>query len=251
MTPPRLHLVVPCFRESGRIGTFLPALCAAMDALGSVRVLVVDDGSGAAEAGRMQALVEGLRRQHACLAPLLALPVNQGKGGAVCAGWAQAEGADWLGFVDADGSCTATEVTRLAALAFAQPAEETAALFASRIKMLGRTVRRLWQRHLLGRVFATLASELLNIPVYDSQCGLKLVPRPAYARIAADLQVRGFAFDVELLTALVDTGCRVREVPIDWHETPGGKVRLLRDSWRMARDVWRIRRRRRNGWPAR
>jgi hypothetical protein len=83
---------------------------------------------------------------------------------------------------------------------------------------------------------------MLDIPVYDSQCGLKLVPRTAFEKIAPALEVKGFAFDVELMTTLLDSGCEVVEVPVDWHETPGGKVRLLRDSWRMALDVWRIRR---------
>ena len=246
-----LHLVVPCYRESVRLPVFLPELCAAVDRIEGARVLVVDDGSGSAEAAAARALVEGLRPRHACLRPLLELPQNVGKGGAVYAGWAAHQGEAWLGFVDADGSCSAAEVARLAALAVADGGAPPAALFASRIKLLGRRVDRLFKRHLLGRVFATLVSELLAIPVYDSQCGLKLVPRAAYEAVAARLRVRGFAFDVELLTALVDTGCRVREVPIDWHETPGGKVRLLRDSWRMACDVWRIRRRRRHGWPLR
>lgn len=242
-----LHLVVPCYRESARLPVFLPDLCAAMDAIGGVRVLVVDDGSGAVEAAAARALVEGLRSRHACLRPLLELPENVGKGGAVHAGWAAHEGETWLGFVDADGSCSAAEVARLAGLAAAE-GEPLPALFASRIKLLGRRVERLLKRHLLGRIFATLVSELLSIPVYDSQCGLKLVPRAAYEAVAARLRVNGFAFDVELLAALIDGGCVVREVPIDWHEVAGGKVRLLRDSWRMARDVRRIRRRRGQGW---
>jgi hypothetical protein len=107
--------------------------------------------------------------------------------------------------------------------------------------MLGRNVDRLFKRHLLGRVFATLVSELLDIPVYDSQCGLKIVPRRAYESVAAKLQIKDFAFDVELMVALLDTGCQIEEVPIDWSEVPGGKVKLFRDSWRMARDVLRIR----------
>ena len=82
---------------------------------------------------------------------------------------------------------------------------------------------------------------MLNIPVYDSQCGLKLVPRTAYERIANRLSIHGFAFDVDLMVALLDSDCRIEEVPIDWHEVPGGKVRLLHDSWVMARNVMHIR----------
>lgn len=242
-----LHLVVPCYRESARLPVFLPELCAALDRIEGASVVVVDDGSGPDEVAAAGALVDGLRPRHACLRPLLELPENAGKGGAVYAGWAAHQGETWLGFVDADGSCSAAEVARLTGLAAAE-AEPRPALFASRVKLLGRRVERLFKRHLLGRVFATLVSELLAIPVYDSQCGLKLVPRAAYEAVAARLRVHGFAFDVELLAALLDTGCPVREVPIDWFEVAGGKVRLLRDSWRMAQDVWRIRERRLQGW---
>jgi dolichyl-phosphate beta-glucosyltransferase len=77
--------------------------------------------------------------------------------------------------------------------------------------------------------------------VYDSQCGLKLIPRTHFEPLVSKLTIHGFAFDVELLAALLDSGCAVHEVPISWHETPGGKVHLLRDSFRMARDVWRVR----------
>jgi len=240
---PSVHLVVPCYRESARIGAFLPELCAEMMKLGAVRVLVVEDGSDAGEAGRMRRIVDDLRAVHPCLLPLKSLPENLGKGGAVYAGWREHGGAEWLAFVDADGACPAVEVARLITMLSA-PCSLRPALFASRIKILGRRVERLLKRHLLGRVYATLVSEILKVPVYDSQCGLKLVPRVAFERIADRLEVRGFAFDVELMVALLDTGCAIQEVPIDWHEVPGGKVSLLRDSWRMARDVWRIRARR-------
>jgi dolichyl-phosphate beta-glucosyltransferase len=161
-----LHLVVPCYRESARLPVFLPELCAALDHIEGARVLVVDDGSGPEEAAAARSLVEGLRPRHACLRPLLELPENVGKGGAVYAGWAAHEGETWLGFVDADGSCSAAEVARLVGLAAAECAP-LPALFASRVKLLGRRVERLFKRHLLGRVFATLVSEMLAIPVAD------------------------------------------------------------------------------------
>jgi hypothetical protein len=82
---------------------------------------------------------------------------------------------------------------------------------------------------------------LLGVAVYDSQCGLKLIPKVAYEAVADRLRIKGFAFDVELMVALLDTGYSIHEIPIDWSEVPGGKVKLFRDSWRMARDVLRIR----------
>jgi dolichyl-phosphate beta-glucosyltransferase len=233
-------LVIPCFRESDRIGAFLPGLCTALSECENVRVLVVEDGGGPSEQARMSALIEGWRTQHANLLPPLMLPENIGKGGAVYAGWREHENAGWLGFVDADGSCPAQEVVRLIKLARMET-NPPRALFASRVKMLGRKIHRQLMRHLLGRIYATLVSELLDIPVYDSQCGLKLVPAAAWQRIKPALTVSGFAFDAELLLALRHSGCDVIEVPTDWHETPGGKIRLVRDAIKMTRDVLAIR----------
>lgn len=246
MTAASIHLVVPCFQESRRIGAFLPDLCARMDALGQVDVLVVEDGSGREEQSRMTGLIEEWRGQFRCLQPPLLLPENIGKGGAVYSGWEQHRGQGWLAFVDADGACPATEVERLIGMVRSQPSPQ-AALFASRVRMLGRDFHRQFSRHVLGRIYADLVAELLHIPVHDSQCGLKLVPRTAYEAVKPLLSIHGFAFDVELLGALWDSRHQVIEVPIDWHEVPGGKIRLMRDSLRMLGDVLAIRRRRRSG----
>ena len=243
MPPATVHLVIPCYQESGRIGPFLAELCEVTRDLGGVTIQVVEDGSDAAEAARMRDIITPLCRIHAHLSLPLFLPKNLGKGGAVYAGWDQAPPVDWLAFVDADGSCSATEVANLIRKARLQPAPLTA-VFASRWDQTSAKVQRQWKRRLIGRIFGTLVSTLLHIPIHDSQCGLKLVPRAAYQRIAPTLRIHGFAFDVELLAALHDSRCEFEETSIAWHETPGGHVHLVRDSIRMARDVLAIRRRR-------
>jgi dolichyl-phosphate beta-glucosyltransferase len=117
------------------------------------------------------------------------------------------------------------------------------ALFAGRFKMLGRRVDRTLRRHLAGRVFATLVSELSHVPIYDSQCGLKILRNAALRTVYPHLSEEGFAFDVELLLLLIKAGMTVEEFPVDWDDVPGSKVSLLRDSWRMARQVISINRR--------
>lgn len=241
-------LVVPCSRESGRIGGFLPGLCEGLESLGGCHVLVVEDGSDADEQRRMNDMVGALQAKHPLLCDLLMLPENIGKGAAVYAGWAHHPGTEWLAFVDADGSIPADEVCRLIKLA-RERGSEHGAIIASRVHMLGKEVRRRFYRHLIGRVYATLVSRLLHIQVYDSQCGCKLVPRRAFETIAPGLKTTGFAFDVELLVKLQDSGCPVWEEPVNWHEVPGGKVRLVRDSILMFRDVMKIRSRRQEQAP--
>ena len=243
MSTNSILLTIPCFNESGRVQPFLEELAATLPE-GSAVIQLVDDGSGPEEQARLLQVTAAVRAEHPNLfAQPLLLEKNRGKGGAVYAGWAAADRQDWLMFADADGSCSAAEILRLInhALSRNQPNK---AWFASRIKMLGRRVDRLLSRHLVGRVYATLVSNLLNVEVYDSQCGLKLVPRGTWEAIRPMLETTGFAFDAELLVALLDTGVAVEEFPIDWHETPGGKVHVMRDSVRMAKELLRMRERR-------
>jgi dolichyl-phosphate beta-glucosyltransferase len=238
-----VHLVIPCFQESSRVGPFIEDLKRVFAVDEGLRILLVDDGSPAEEQKRFLEVVDPLIKDGQLFLPPLILPDNIGKGGAIYAGWATSDTADWLAFVDADGSCSAQETKRLIELARQQ--SEPISIFASRVKMLGHHVERHFKRHLVGRVYATLVSELLNIEVYDSQCGLKVIHGAAYREIAKRLTIEGFAFDVDLLVHLLDAGHKIKEEPIDWHDTPGGKIRLLRDSWRMFRDVLKIRRNRR------
>lgn len=226
----RLILVVPCYNEAERLPHFLPRL---VEALADVdcRIQVVDDGSQSSQVEATEILVDELRSRFAVrLAPLLALPVNQGKGAAIRAGWQTHSGSEWLAFVDADGAIAPLEVRRVIEIALSSPKQ---AYFASRVKMLGRKVDRSLFRHLIGRVFATAASLRLNVPVYDTQCGLKIVPGTLFEDGCAPFKENGFGFDLELMVALLGKGFSVQEVPIDWTHIPGSKIHLVRDSIRI------------------
>lgn len=223
-------IVIPCYKESLRLPRFLPGLVEALKGSGC-KIQVVDDGSPAADREQIDRHVEELRvKSGDTLLPLLALPVNQGKGNAIRAGWNLHPGEEQLAFVDADGAISPLEVGRFVRIAQANP---QTAYFASRVKMLGRTVTRKLARHLYGRVFATFVSVRLSAPVYDSQCGLKTIPGEIFRAHQQRFQENGFAFDVELLLILLKLGVTVEEVPIDWTHIEGSKVRLIRDSFAM------------------
>jgi glycosyltransferase involved in cell wall biosynthesis len=237
-------IVIPCFRESERLPQFLPGLAAALDGH-ACEVQVVDDGSPAAERESTRQLVDRIRAAFpATVLPMLALSSNQGKGAAIRAGWSAHPGHEQLAFVDADGSIAPDEVARFVRMAMTNPAK---ALIASRIKMLGRRIERSHFRHYFGRIFATLVSVRLNLPVYDSQCGLKALPAWVYANHAARFQENGFAVDPELLYVLIKLGVTVEEVPINWTHIKGSKVRPVRDAVAMFLALGRIVRRN-SGW---
>ena len=242
----RTLLVIPSYRDSHRLAPFLRDLVTTLP--GHFSILVSEDGSGDEEVARLKGLVSEVclamtfgENGPALLDPLVHEP-NSGKGGAVLRGWRQGTGYDLFAFADADGAVSAREIIRAEQFmrAVSPPVD---ALFASRVKMMGRTIHRSKVRHYTGRVFATLVSVVGRVPAYDTQCGFKIVTAEAFEKINPFVRSLGFAFDVELLLLLMKTGRRVVEFPVDWRDVPGSKVKLLRDAMRMACEVFRIRRR--------
>jgi len=236
MSSSLVRLVIPAYNEGRRLPNCLPRLCEALSkAPLHWQITVVDDGSREEDSRKMQECVRLCGSQ----VRFHRLPVNLGKGAAVYSGWDLDGESEWLGFVDADGSIPPREVVRLLSRLGSEDGPD--AFFSSRCKILGRTVERSWFRHLGGRLFATFVSVATGIPVYDSQCGFKLVRRECYEAVRSALREKRFAFDVELLVALRASGATVIEVPIDWSDVPGSKVHFFRDTARMFAAIIRIR----------
>jgi len=237
-------LAIPHYNDTQRLEPFLGDLLEMLPP--RFEIVVSDDGSRPEERKRLSALVEAQRQAAGEDRAKLHLPLfaaaNTGKGGAIQRAWSAFHSQDLVAFADADGAVSASEILR-AEVFMRTERMRVDAHMASRVKMLGRCVDRRLGRHLFGRVFATLVSELSGIPVYDSQCGLKILNRNALMTILPHLTVQGFAFDVELLFLLRKAGLAVQEFPVDWTDIPGSKVCLLKDSFRMAFQVHAIKHR--------
>jgi glycosyltransferase involved in cell wall biosynthesis len=255
---PVVTLVIPAYRESSRLPPLLSALAdiALAEPAPATEILVVDDGSEAEEVERERAAViaagEKLERAGAPhRVRFVAAPRNEGKGAAIRRGWAEADpGATWLGFLDADGAVRAREAWRLVRMTAS--AEDLDVLSGTRVLMAGRQIERSLYRHLQGRVFATLVERSFQLGFYDTQCGVKLVRSDLLRPLLPVLRETRWLLDVELLALLGQAGARMREVPIDWSDPGGSKVRPGLDALKMALGLWRIRRRldgARNGAP--
>ena len=234
-------VVIPAFNERNRLPSFLSRLAERVGSSGAAgEIIVVDDGGREDD---HRAYAEAARSIPRVPVRVLRLPVNQGKGAAIRAGFREAQGA-WIGFADADGSTSAEEVVRLAKAALAS---ELDGVFGSRILMLGYQVTRSLRRHLLGRVFATCADWLLRVPVYDSQCGCKFFRRSSVAPLLDRCEERRWLLDLELIAIGHSRHLKFLEVPISWHDVAGSKVRVLRDGGRTLVGLWRLKRRLKRG----
>ena len=243
-----LHLVIPAYNPGDEFGVFLPDLAAQLARTGIAhRIVVVDDGSRAAERLRIERVVGSARAVSPSVSAVIRHDRNRGKGAAIRTGWeAATPGTTQLAFLDADGSVSPSEVARVLGETACME-EPGLCVIASRLRILGRTIERHWYRHCVGRVFASLTTALLGIRAYDTQCGFKIVPMAAYEGVRPWMREQRFSFDVELVALLLHAGYPVREVGIDWADRGRSTVRLWRDVPAMALALWQIRQRRR-GW---
>src|SRR5207249_3288358 len=83
-------------------------------------------------------------------------------------------------------------------------ASRAQAAFAARVALLGTTIERHATRHYLGRLFATAASLILDLRVYDTQCGAKAFYASPLLAAALEKPFHArWAFDVELIGRLL------------------------------------------------
>jgi hypothetical protein len=97
-------------------------------------------------------------------------------------------------------------------------------------------------RHIVGRVFNALV-RLLTLPeLHDSQCGFKCFTAQAAESLFPLMTIPGWTFDVEILAIARNWGLRIVEVPIPWYYKGHSKVHVMKDSLKMAFDLFDIRR---------
>ncbi|MDQ6735674.1 MAG: glycosyltransferase family 2 protein [Nitrospirota bacterium] len=231
-----LSIILPAYNEQDRLPPYLTSITRYLSQRGdSYEIIVVDDGSRDETAQRV-----GQFAVDAAAVRLIRLPGNCGKGAAVRAGMLAAHGTLRL-MADADGATPIQEIERLEhALA-----EDTDLAIGSRFlgSRDGRyRVQARWHRTVLGNGFNRIAQRLGLEGITDTQCGFKLFRK----RVAEDLfsvaRIDGYGFDLELLYVARRRDYRIAEVPINWIDQPGSKVRVVRDGLRMFRELLAVRR---------
>lgn len=238
----KIWVVVPCYNEEKRFNRikFEHLLTDK-----TIQLLLVDDGS----TDNTLQILEEFQQQHPSQAHLLCQKRNIGKAESIRAGMLLAlnSNASMIGYLDADLATPIEEYQRLVALMLKK--ENCAVLMGCRLNRLGASIHRPLLRHYLGRFFATLASLILNIGVYDTQCGAKIfrtTPALIYA-LSFPFQSR-WAFDVEFLSRLLYPIKEVSALSQDlffeepllkWNDIEGSKLDL-KTMLKSGLDLWGI-----------
>ncbi|EAQ79916.1 dolichyl-phosphate beta-glucosyltransferase [Blastopirellula marina] len=224
---PKSLFVIPCYNEADRID--LAAFDAFAAANQEIHFLLVNDGSTDATSEILHQFAKRRPQQFAAVD----LPRNQGKAEAVRIGMLQAidQGAEFIGFLDADLATPLKECGRLQTALTENPHIQMA--IGVRLPLAGHVIQRKPFRRLIGRGFARVASALLGMSITDTQCGAKLIRNSRLARfLFATPFLSRWIFDVEVFARLRiasdSTTARqaIYELPLEsWREIPGSKLK--------------------------
>lgn len=240
--------MIPCYNEADRLDpdAFLRFVAGRPGA----RLVMVDDGSR----DETWRVLEGIRARAPEAVTTLRLARNGGKAEAVRAGIRAglAQDAALVGFFDADLATPLAAVDDFLAVLRTRPAMEL--ILGSRVMLMGRDIWRKPSRHYAGRAFATAVSHALDLPVYDTQCGAKVMRVTSETAGIFDEPFRSpWIFDVELIARYLRLPVRDGDPPrrdriyelalARWHDQAGSRLRW-HDFVRSAVDlgyIWRDR----------
>ena len=228
-----MTIIIPAYNEASRLPQTLTRVLAFVESRPEkLDVIVVNNNSR----DETREIADGFARKCSFL-QVLDQPV-QGKGAAVRKGILEATGA-YAFICDADLAMPIKELPRF----FPEVLGRTYDIaIGSREVQGAQRFDEPSYRHLMGRAFNFVVRTLAVPGIQDTQCGFKAFRREAGQAIFSTQKIDGFAFDVEVLAIARRWEYGIVEIGIPWYYGPGGSVHPLRDSWRMFREVVRIRR---------
>jgi len=236
-------VIIPCYNEAERFQEepFL-SFCHQHP---KIYLLFVNDGS---KDGTRKLLTELCSEMPESMA-VKHLEKNSGKAEAVRQGLLEAldtESNDCVGYWDADLATPLELIPQF--VAEFEKNSKLEMLMGARVKLLGRRIERRLGRHYLGRIFATVASGVLNLPVYDTQCGAKILrATPLLSEVLQKPFLSRWIFDVELILRLLkghpekgNEETWIWEWPLsEWRDVSGSKVKSI-DFFKALWDLCRI-----------
>lgn len=227
----KLSIIIPAYNEEERLPRTLKTIHDFLEKQPyQAEVLVVENGSS----DRTLAIAQESERQ---MKEVHALHCEQrGKGWAVMQGMQSARGR-YRFICDADLSMPIEEVNRF----FPPQHEDSGVVIASREAAGAKRIDEPEYRHIIGRVFNAMVRWIALPGLQDTQCGFKCFRADAAQKIFPRMTIKGWTFDVEALVIARRLNYAIQEVPIIWHHNPNSKVKVVRDSFIMARDLLLIR----------
>lgn len=224
-------IIIPCYNEENRLDLNKFIECSTKNP--ELHFIFINDGS----TDKTEETLDALCRMNPEQMHYITMGKNVGKAEAVRKGFVSAfeQNFESIGYWDADLATPLETIPRFCEI---MEYKGKNIVMGARVRLLGRNIQRRVIRHYVGRLFATSASIVLGLPVYDTQCGAKLFKNNGKLRMVfrKPFLVK-WTFDVEILARFMMLerfmgGDLLAESSVeypleDWIDIPGSKVKLI------------------------
>ncbi len=229
-----LSVVIPLYNEAGRFDKakeFIEKFIETQRFFGKIDLIFVNDGS---TDGTFESIKKFSERHNATV---LSYEKNRGKGYAIRAGMASANG-DYALFMDADMSTEPEEIEKF----MTEIKKGTSVIIGSRRSKGSKVlIPQPLHRITMGMVFTSLANIIMGMRVPDFTCGFKCFSRRAREEIFSKSLINRWSFDTEILFLAKLKGFEISAVPVTWKNDSITTVRLWRDAIESFFDLIKIR----------
>ncbi len=232
----QISLIIPMYNESTIIEKTAQALSEYMKGrFDSYEILFCDDGSSDGSA-------ELVRKMNLPNTRVIGYAENKGKGSAVRYAMLQAQG-ELLMFTDADLAYGTNVIEKAYRHYHELPKEksEDYMLIGSRNLDKNGYEGYTLLRKIMSRMYIRVLCLVGGFRLTDSQCGCKAFSKKTAKEIFSRCKADGFSFDFEMILWAEKLNIPIYEMPVTIIHHHESKVRYVRDSFKMLRDLKRIR----------
>ncbi len=230
-----ISVIMPIYNEGASIFTNLQKTREVMKLAGDFELIPVNDGSTDHSLSEIDRSAASFSEIHPLHIP------HSGKGEALRQGALHSQG-EWVIFMDSDLDLPPEQILFFIAIQKTQKAD---AVIGSKMHP-DSTVHYPFHRRLYSWSYYLLIKTVFNLPLRDTQTGLKLFKRTVLLQALQKTTLKGFAFDLELLAQLSRLQVKMVEAPVvvDFKHKFGGIgwreiIRILRETYRTWRQLSR------------
>ena len=166
---------------------------------------------------------------------------NKGKGCAVRTGMLESRG-DIVMFTDCD-IAYGVDIIKNVYDYFVADTEGTDVLVGSRNLSKDGYEGYTFLRKLASKTYIKVIAVAAGFKLTDSQCGIKAFRSDIAKKIFSNCEVDRFAFDLEVIMIATKLKAQIGEMPVKIINHRESTVHVLRDSVKMLRDVYRMKKR--------
>ena len=222
-----LSVIVPAYNEKEIIARTVDEIKRTLESASiDYEIIVVDDGS---EDNTYSIVKERFSEDSKVI---IVRKENGGKGSAIKYGFKFTKGK-YVGFIDADLEIHPKYLVKL--LVKLIDDDSDAVIGSKRVKGANFRYKNPIRRA-LSRAYFLMVQTLFNLPVRDTQVGIKLFKRSVLEDVLRRVTCKRYAFDLELIVVTSLLGYNISEIPVVIEFKKKNRIKI-KDVWKMLLDT--------------